>query len=97
MFEFKLSLQIATDVVHAITYLQDVPLHSVKYSNMHLNFQIAVLQLTIQSNMHLIFAIAVVQLKTLCSNVMNIIQYKNYSISEYNNLKKMKEHFRYMY
>jgi len=55
---------------------------------MHLNFQIAVLQLTIQSNMHLIFAIAAVQLKTLCSNVMNIIQYKNYSISEYNNLKK---------
>jgi len=66
-------------------------------SNMHLNFQIAVLQLTIQSNMHLIFAIAAVQLKTLCSNVMNIIQYKNYSISEYNNLRKMKEHFRYMY
>jgi len=33
MFEFKLSLEIATDVAHAITYLQDVALHSVKYAS----------------------------------------------------------------
>jgi len=33
MFEFKLSLEIVTDVAHAITYLQDVPLQSVKYAS----------------------------------------------------------------
>jgi len=33
MFEFKLSLEIVTDVTHAITYLQDVPLQTVKYAS----------------------------------------------------------------
>ena len=56
-------------------------------SNMHLNFEIVVVQLTIQSNMHANFEVDVLQLKTMRSNFMNIIKHKDCSISEYNNLE----------
>ena len=56
-------------------------------SNMHLNFEIVVVQLTIQSNMHANFEVDVLQLKTMRSNFMNIIKHKDCSISEYDNLE----------
>ena len=56
-------------------------------SNMHLNFEIVVVQLTIQSNMYANFEVDVLQLKTMRSNFMNIIKHKDCSISEYDNLE----------
>jgi len=56
-------------------------------SNMHLNFEIVVVQLTIQSNMHANFEVDVLQHKTMRSNFMNIIKHKDCSISEYDNLE----------
>ena len=54
---------------------------------MHLNFEIVVVQLTIQPNMHANFEVDVLQLKTMRSNFMNIIKHKDCGISEYDNLE----------